>query len=84
MHAILAEVIAWASDAARWHVVYARHANEPVELEWGMGHWQSFQAKFPKTPGIDYDILCTVASHTYSNTVTALEGELAERGKVAS
>lgn len=71
-HQLLAEVIPWAVDAAKEHVELAIFNGETPDPETGMGLWQSFQAAFPKTPGVDYDILVTAYGEAYSSTVKAL------------
>ncbi len=69
---MLPAVIAWAVDAAKEHVELARFSNEEPDSETTMGLWQSFQAAFPVTPGVDRDMLVTAYSHTYTETVKML------------
>jgi hypothetical protein len=71
-HQLLAEVIPWAVDAAKEHVELSRFRGETPDPESGMGLWQSFQAAFPKSPCVDYDILVTAYGQAYSATVKAL------------
>lgn len=82
-HQLLAIVIKWASEAAKEHVELAIFHGEDPDPETSMGLWQSFQAKFPKTPGVDYDILVNAYSHTFTVTVKTLLAFRPDGGRAA-
>ena len=71
-HQQLVKVIEWATAAAKEQVQIAQSRCEAPDLDYGMGLWQSFQAEFPKEPGVDYDILVTALSATYRAVVKAI------------
>lgn len=69
---LLTDVIPWTTHAAKEHVELARFNGETPDPQPGMGLWQSFQAAFPKAPGVDYDMLVFAFDAVYTETVTAL------------
>ena len=50
-HQLLHQVILWTLEAAKECVDRAEFHNETPDPDGGMGLWQSFQARFPKTEG---------------------------------
>lgn len=72
---ILPMVIEWATEAALLQVT---QGGADTEEEGGMGLWQSFQTHFPPQPTVDYDILVTAYSHTYTSSVKALKKMLSQ------
>jgi hypothetical protein len=69
---LMAEVIDWAAEAAREAVSADLATGQTPDTEFGMGLWQSFQEKFPKAEGVDYDVLVTALSSSYRATAREL------------
>lgn len=68
------DIIKWAVDAAEEQIEIAQYSGQEPSFDMDFGLWQSFQEAFPKETFSDYDMAITVASNTYTRTITAMWG----------
>lgn len=69
-YSLLSSIIEWATDAGRQEALVAAHESREVDSRGGMGLWQAFQAKFPKSLFEDdmYDEAITLYSIVYTKS----------------